>query len=74
MYVWLSKKKQYLFPVLTETIESDVQAVLIDCSSVIFVDIAGARLFTQVRDLDFFLIAKIANIAKQYHRVYYLNG
>uniref|UniRef100_A0A3Q2ZGD1 Solute carrier family 26 member 10 n=1 Tax=Kryptolebias marmoratus TaxID=37003 RepID=A0A3Q2ZGD1_KRYMA len=28
--------------------ESDVQAVLIDCSSVIFVDVAGARLFTQM--------------------------
>uniref|UniRef100_A0A665X865 Solute carrier family 26 member 10 n=1 Tax=Echeneis naucrates TaxID=173247 RepID=A0A665X865_ECHNA len=26
----------------------DVQAVLIDCSSVIFVDVAGARLFTQM--------------------------
>lgn len=32
-----------------ETSESEVQAVLIDCSSVIFVDVAGARLFTQVR-------------------------
>ncbi|XP_013874433.1 solute carrier family 26 member 10 [Austrofundulus limnaeus] len=32
----------------SETSESDVQAVLIDCSSVIFVDIAGARLFTQM--------------------------
>lgn len=31
-----------------ETSETDVQAVLIDCSSVIFVDVAGARLFTQV--------------------------
>nr|XP_020470814.1 solute carrier family 26 member 10-like [Monopterus albus] len=32
----------------SETSESEVQAVLIDCSSVIFVDIAGARLFTQM--------------------------
>ncbi|KAM3617150.1 uncharacterized protein V6R79_002960 [Siganus canaliculatus] len=32
----------------SETTESDVQAVLIDCSSVIFVDVAGARLFTQM--------------------------
>ncbi|XP_061590952.1 solute carrier family 26 member 10 [Cololabis saira] len=32
----------------SETSESDVQAVLIDCSSVIFVDVAGARLFTQI--------------------------
>ncbi|KAM6925166.1 solute carrier family 26 member 10 [Xenentodon cancila] len=32
----------------SETSESDVQAVLIDCSSVIFVDVAGARLFTQM--------------------------
>lgn len=31
-----------------ETPESEVQAVLIDCSSVIFVDVAGARLFIQV--------------------------
>lgn len=31
-----------------ETSETDVQAVLIDCSRVIFVDVAGARLFTQV--------------------------
>lgn len=31
-----------------ETSESDIQAVLLDCSSVIFVDVAGARLFTQV--------------------------
>lgn len=31
-----------------ETSESNVQAVLIDCSSVTFVDVAGARLFTQV--------------------------
>uniref|UniRef100_A0AAQ5YIG2 STAS domain-containing protein n=1 Tax=Amphiprion ocellaris TaxID=80972 RepID=A0AAQ5YIG2_AMPOC len=30
------------------TSESDVQVVLIDCSSVIFVDVAGARLFTQM--------------------------
>lgn len=30
-----------------ETSENDVQAVLIDCSSVIFVDVAGARLFIQ---------------------------
>ncbi|KAK2851383.1 hypothetical protein Q5P01_007659 [Channa striata] len=28
--------------------ESEVQAVLIDCSRVIFVDVAGARLFTQM--------------------------
>uniref|UniRef100_A0A3Q2EHZ1 Solute carrier family 26 member 10 n=1 Tax=Cyprinodon variegatus TaxID=28743 RepID=A0A3Q2EHZ1_CYPVA len=28
--------------------EKDVQAVLIDCSGVIFVDVAGARLFTQM--------------------------
>ncbi|TRY66502.1 hypothetical protein DNTS_005386 [Danionella cerebrum] len=28
--------------------EGDVQAVLIDCSSVVFVDVAGARLFTQM--------------------------
>lgn len=32
----------------SETGESDIQAVLIDCSSVIFVDVAGARLFTQI--------------------------
>lgn len=32
----------------SETSESDIQAVLIDCSSVIFVDVAGARLFTQM--------------------------
>nr|XP_015823359.2 solute carrier family 26 member 10 isoform X2 [Nothobranchius furzeri] len=32
----------------SEALENDVQAVLIDCSSVIFVDIAGARLFTQM--------------------------
>ncbi|XP_019944534.1 solute carrier family 26 member 10 [Paralichthys olivaceus] len=32
----------------SETSQSDVQAVLIDCSSVIFVDVAGARLFTQM--------------------------
>ncbi|KAI3356848.1 hypothetical protein L3Q82_003502 [Scortum barcoo] len=32
----------------SETSDSDVQAVLIDCSSVIFVDVAGARLFTQM--------------------------
>ncbi|XP_029974560.1 solute carrier family 26 member 10 [Salarias fasciatus] len=32
----------------SEASESDVQAVLIDCSSVIFVDVAGARLFTQI--------------------------
>ncbi|XP_062247268.1 solute carrier family 26 member 10 isoform X2 [Platichthys flesus] len=32
----------------SEMPESDVQAVLIDCSSVIFVDVAGARLFTQM--------------------------
>ncbi|KAF3860424.1 hypothetical protein F7725_000679 [Dissostichus mawsoni] len=32
----------------SETSESDVQAVLIDCSSVTFVDVAGARLFTQM--------------------------
>ncbi|XP_049608703.1 solute carrier family 26 member 10 [Syngnathus scovelli] len=31
-----------------ETSEHDVQAVLIDCSRVIFVDVAGARLFTQM--------------------------
>lgn len=35
-----------------ETSETDVQAVLIDCSRVIFVDVAGARLFTQVGLLD----------------------
>lgn len=28
--------------------ESEVQAVLIDCGSVIFMDVAGARLFIQV--------------------------
>ncbi len=28
--------------------EGEVDAVLIDCSSVIFVDVAGARLFIQV--------------------------
>ncbi|TMS16792.1 Prestin [Larimichthys crocea] len=32
----------------SETSESNVQAVLIDCSSVIFVDVAGARLFIQM--------------------------
>lgn len=31
-----------------ETSETEVQAVLIDCSRVVFVDVAGARLFTQV--------------------------
>lgn len=31
-----------------EMAEGEVQAVLIDCSSVIFVDVAGARLFIQV--------------------------
>ncbi|XP_056130398.1 solute carrier family 26 member 10 [Lampris incognitus] len=31
-----------------ETSENDVQAVLIDCSSVVFVDVAGARLFIQM--------------------------
>ncbi|KAJ8397051.1 hypothetical protein AAFF_G00011050 [Aldrovandia affinis] len=32
----------------SETSNSEIQAVLIDCSSVIFVDVAGARLFIQV--------------------------
>ncbi|XP_046895598.1 solute carrier family 26 member 10 isoform X1 [Hypomesus transpacificus] len=32
----------------SEMSESEVQAVLIDCSSVIFVDVAGARLFIQM--------------------------
>ncbi|KAJ8017051.1 hypothetical protein DPEC_G00013740 [Dallia pectoralis] len=32
----------------SDTAESEVQAVLMDCSSVIFVDIAGARLFIQM--------------------------
>ncbi|XP_014893373.1 prestin-like [Poecilia latipinna] len=32
----------------SETPEKEVQAVLIDCSRVIFVDVAGARLFTQM--------------------------
>ncbi|KAG7471877.1 hypothetical protein MATL_G00102650 [Megalops atlanticus] len=32
----------------SETSTSEIQAVLIDCSSVIFVDVAGARLFIQV--------------------------
>ncbi|KAI1892239.1 hypothetical protein AGOR_G00131310 [Albula goreensis] len=32
----------------SETSSSEIQAVLIDCSSVIFVDVAGARLFIQV--------------------------
>ncbi|XP_010782731.1 pendrin-like [Notothenia coriiceps] len=32
----------------SETSEIDVQAVLIDCSSVTFVDVAGARLFVQM--------------------------
>ncbi|XP_029012653.1 solute carrier family 26 member 10 [Betta splendens] len=32
----------------SETPESEVQAVLIDCSSVVFVDVAGARLFTKM--------------------------
>ncbi|XP_029102162.1 solute carrier family 26 member 10 [Scleropages formosus] len=32
----------------SDSAASDVQAVLIDCSSVIFVDIAGARLFIQM--------------------------
>ncbi|XP_073679383.1 solute carrier family 26 member 10 [Garra rufa] len=32
----------------SEMAEGEVQAVLIDCSSVIFVDVAGARLFTQM--------------------------
>ncbi len=45
-----SRKALYSFPRIfsVETSENDVQAVLIDCSSVIFVDVAGARLFTQV--------------------------
>lgn len=34
--------------VTPEALESEVQAVLIDCGSVIFVDVAGARLFIQV--------------------------
>ncbi|MBN3319248.1 ARHGP factor, partial [Atractosteus spatula] len=32
----------------SEVTEGDVQAVLIDCSSVVFVDVAGARLFIQM--------------------------
>ncbi|XP_067383725.1 solute carrier family 26 member 10 isoform X2 [Channa argus] len=32
----------------SETPKNEVQAVLIDCSRVIFVDVAGARLFTQM--------------------------
>nr|XP_057941551.1 solute carrier family 26 member 10-like isoform X2 [Doryrhamphus excisus] len=32
----------------SEASDNDVQALLIDCSSVIFVDVAGARLFTQM--------------------------
>ncbi|KAG5282397.1 hypothetical protein AALO_G00055540 [Alosa alosa] len=32
----------------SEALESEVQAVLIDCASVIFVDVAGARLFIQM--------------------------
>lgn len=46
----ISKKDFFSFGFFfsAETSESDVQAVLIDCSSVIFVDVAGARLFTQV--------------------------
>lgn len=36
------------FFISVETSESDVQSVLIDCSSVTFVDVAGARLFIQV--------------------------
>ncbi|XP_051516293.1 solute carrier family 26 member 10 [Myxocyprinus asiaticus] len=36
----------YLFR--SEMAEGEVQAVLIDCSSVIFVDVAGARLFIQM--------------------------
>lgn len=51
--VLIIKKKQTRanksFPsFVPETGDSDIQAVLIDCSSVIFVDVAGARLFTQV--------------------------
>ncbi|XP_051961779.1 solute carrier family 26 member 10 isoform X2 [Xyrauchen texanus] len=38
--------KNYLFR--SEMAEGEVQAVLIDCSSVIFVDVAGARLFIQM--------------------------
>ncbi|TSP79498.1 Prestin [Bagarius yarrelli] len=32
----------------SETAENDVQTVLIDCSSVIFVDVAGAKIFIQM--------------------------
>uniref|UniRef100_A0A3P9KF78 Solute carrier family 26 member 10 n=1 Tax=Oryzias latipes TaxID=8090 RepID=A0A3P9KF78_ORYLA len=32
----------------SEASENDLEAVLIDCSSVIFIDVAGARLFTQM--------------------------
>lgn len=47
MFILLILNKSFLsFP--PERVESDIQAVLIDCSSVIFVDVAGARLFTQV--------------------------
>lgn len=52
MFILIIKKKTILnksfLSFLPETVESDIQAVLIDCSSVIFVDVAGARLFTQV--------------------------
>ncbi|KAM3617149.1 uncharacterized protein V6R79_002960 [Siganus canaliculatus] len=43
-----SSENEFFKSVSAETTESDVQAVLIDCSSVIFVDVAGARLFTQM--------------------------
>ena len=33
---------------LSYTAEEEVQALLMDCSSVIFVDVAGARLLIQV--------------------------
>lgn len=50
---WFKRKLccHFLFFISAETSDSDVQAVLIDCSSVIFVDVAGARLFTQVSQL-----------------------
>lgn len=37
---------------IAETTPNEVQTILIDCSSVIFVDVAGAKLFIQVQFTD----------------------
>lgn len=38
----------FFIGITAEIAENDVQTILIDCSSVIFVDVAGAKLFIQV--------------------------